>query len=600
MYHAFQDYESLYYLMDLHGDPVLAAVDGDMWSQLRQGKYMVGCHRALAKVYLAELIDAIEYMHTHGIVHRDLKPENVLLTASGHVLVIDFGTAKDLIETDLNGPEFVGTPDFMSPEAVSGTAGPKAMEEANQKGETGADHTADLWALGAVAFQLHTGQTPFWSPSQYLAFLKIKRGNLCRPWGIADDSAWDLIRVLMEVDPKKRLGADCFEVKGKLTKTIVKKEGGYDIIRQHPYFTCKSDYGDLPLDSDYKKKTPVPTLRDLCIRACAELARKDALDLDLCDDHPPGDGPSHDLLRLDARDHQCVMHHLDQLRVLSEPTIYRRFFDSPVGYRLDKIRKDARDFVGLTRMTDNHGRPPDPNENNPYAEGPAPMEPVQLVQITNPLLVKEINEGCDEKTRKQYIKLFKRCIANINRSRPKVVIAAGFIDMQCRKLLARINDSIPVVVIDGSAFFSFYHSGVQCLAVQSSNLEENPDSDQVRWLHEELEQSRMAKLHLFVFVDSDSRTLPLRILKMIARGRAHLISGLCSQAEDLSFETTITYAANEKVDDESIRSTDSIEDEMDENVSVVVGSQTNGLRCITVVDQETWHMEFKPIELELL
>ena len=57
---------------------------------------------------IAEIINALEFMHKKGIAHRDIKPENILLTASGHIKIIDFGTAKDLIQTDLNGPDFVG------------------------------------------------------------------------------------------------------------------------------------------------------------------------------------------------------------------------------------------------------------------------------------------------------------------------------------------------------------------------------------------------------------------------------------------------------------------------------------------------------------
>jgi len=114
MHAAFDDYEHIYYCMDLH------VTCGDLWSQLKHGtdKKMVGCHRSQAKHWLYQLVDALEHMHEHGIVHRDLKPENILLDSRNHVVVIDFGTAKDLVYTNLNGPEFVGTPDFMSPEAV--------------------------------------------------------------------------------------------------------------------------------------------------------------------------------------------------------------------------------------------------------------------------------------------------------------------------------------------------------------------------------------------------------------------------------------------------------------------------------------------------
>lgn len=585
MYHAFQDYNSLYYLMDLHMEC------GDLWSTIRLNEKMVGCHRSLSKVYLMEILDALEHIHSHGIVHRDLKPENVLLSKSGHVIIIDFGTAKDLVETDLNGPEFVGTPDFMSPEAVSGSSGPQTMADEQAKGDKGADHTADLWALGAIAFQLHTGMTPFWSPSQYLAFMKIKRCNLLRPQGIADDDAWDLIRELMQREPNKRLGADCFHVKGNLKKSIVKMEGGYNAIREHAYFSKKSNHADLPLSSDFRDHSPVPTLRDLCIRACAELVRQDANDLDLCDRHPPGDGSSHDMLRLDLRDRKAIMHLLERQLRLHEPMIYRRFFESPVGYRLDKIRQETRDYVGLTQMTDNMGQYPAQPEPDIHGHTVA-VDPIPIVQITNPLLNQEINENCSDEARKKYTKLFRKCIATINRTRPKVVVCCGFLDESCRKLLARVNDSIPVVAMDGSHFFTFWHSGACCLALQSSNVESH--SEQVTWLREVMEQSRMAKFPLFVFCDCDPKSLPPRIMKQLVRGRANIISGLSDHPD--SFDELMSYKANEVVDDVSIKSTDSIEDDGDEYTSRVLGCQENGLRTVTVHDRELWTLEFQAIE----
>jgi hypothetical protein len=373
-----------------------------------------------------------------------------------------------------------------------------------------------------------------------------------------------------------------------LTKSIVKKEGAYNNIREHAYFSKKSEHADLPVAKDFREYTPIPTLRDLCIRACANLVRQDANDLELCDRHPPGDGSSHDMLRLDARDRKAVMHLLERQKSLHLPMVYRRFFDSPVGYRLDKIRPDTRDYVGLTQMTDNMGQFPGPTEPDPYAEAVV-VEPISIVQISNPLLVKATNEGCSDETRKMYMKLFKKCIASINRSRPKLVICCGFLDDSCRKLLARINDSIPVVAMDGSQFFTVWHSGACCVALQSSNIDAK--SDQVLWLRELAEQSRMAKFQLFVFCDCDPRALPRRILKQLIRGRADVISGISEEPVD----EKMSYAANEMVDDVSIKSTDSVEDEVDEYSSKVVSTQENGLRTITIFDREKWTLEFAAI-----
>ena len=55
----------------------------------------------------------MEYIHSKCIIHRDIKPENFVFDKNGYIKVTDFGTAKDMVDEDLNGPAFVGTPEYM-------------------------------------------------------------------------------------------------------------------------------------------------------------------------------------------------------------------------------------------------------------------------------------------------------------------------------------------------------------------------------------------------------------------------------------------------------------------------------------------------------
>src|SRR6186713_1172096 len=97
-----------------------------------------------------EVADALGYAHAHGVIHRDVKPENILLHG-GHALVADFGIAlavqqaggQRMTQTGLS----LGTPQYMSPE--------QAM------GEKTVDHRADIYALGAVTYEMLTGDPPF-------------------------------------------------------------------------------------------------------------------------------------------------------------------------------------------------------------------------------------------------------------------------------------------------------------------------------------------------------------------------------------------------------------------------------------------------------
>jgi eukaryotic-like serine/threonine-protein kinase len=113
---------------------------------------------------------AIDYAHEHGIVHRDIKPENVMLTKDGSTLVADFGIARALDVPVADTGErltgrgmVVGTPQYMSPEQAAGerNVGPRA----------------DVYSLGAVAYEMMTGEPPFSGPTGQAVIAKMMSGE---------------------------------------------------------------------------------------------------------------------------------------------------------------------------------------------------------------------------------------------------------------------------------------------------------------------------------------------------------------------------------------------------------------------------------------
>jgi len=94
-----------------------------------------------------EVADALDYAHHRQVIHRDIKPDNVLLDASGHAVVTDFGIARAAAAARLTQEGMVvGTPQYMSPEQAAG-------EEV--------DGRSDVYALGVVLYEMLTGQAPF-------------------------------------------------------------------------------------------------------------------------------------------------------------------------------------------------------------------------------------------------------------------------------------------------------------------------------------------------------------------------------------------------------------------------------------------------------
>jgi len=196
---TFQDESALYYVYE-------HVPGGELWQRCMQPACPgaptplapVPMAPAIAARVLVQLVAALAAMHAQGIVHRDLKPENVMVAAeppdgSGTpsptsqpacplpdcdacaaftppgppaaalpwaVKVIDFATCKDCVAPRYNSrTEFIGTPDYMAPECLDNKAA---------AGGAPSDSRADLWALGAIAYQLLTGVPPFKSTSTFL------------------------------------------------------------------------------------------------------------------------------------------------------------------------------------------------------------------------------------------------------------------------------------------------------------------------------------------------------------------------------------------------------------------------------------------------
>ncbi|MGH7535126.1 MAG: protein kinase domain-containing protein, partial [Gemmatimonadales bacterium] len=110
---------------------------------------------------LRDVVDALTCAHEHGVVHRDIKPDNVLVSRH-HGLVTDFGVAKALSESTGRSAltsvgVALGTPAYMAPEQASA--------------DPNADHRVDIYAVGALAYEMLTGRPPFTgnSPQAILA-----------------------------------------------------------------------------------------------------------------------------------------------------------------------------------------------------------------------------------------------------------------------------------------------------------------------------------------------------------------------------------------------------------------------------------------------
>ncbi|XP_073213948.1 microtubule-associated serine/threonine-protein kinase 2 isoform X7 [Lepidochelys kempii] len=170
----------------------------------------------MARMYFAETVLALEYLHNYGIVHRDLKPDNLLITSMGHIKLTDFGLSKiglmslttNLYEGHIekDAREFLdkqvcGTPEYIAPEVIL---------------RQGYGKPVDWWAMGVILYEFLVGCVPFFGDTPEELFGQVISDEIAWPEG--DDAlppdAQDLTSKLLCQNPLERLGTgSAFEVK---------------------------------------------------------------------------------------------------------------------------------------------------------------------------------------------------------------------------------------------------------------------------------------------------------------------------------------------------------------------------------------------------
>ncbi|NXN79828.1 STK36 kinase, partial [Bombycilla garrulus] len=137
----------------------------------------------------AQLISALYYLHSHRILHRDMKPQNILLGKDGVVKLCDFGFARAMSIHTMVLTSIKGTPLYMSPELLE---------------EQPYDHTADLWSVGCILYELFVGTPPFYTNSIFQLVSLIIKDPVKFPMTMSPVFKSFLQGLLMK-DPHQRL-----------------------------------------------------------------------------------------------------------------------------------------------------------------------------------------------------------------------------------------------------------------------------------------------------------------------------------------------------------------------------------------------------------
>ncbi|OWZ33134.1 non-specific serine/threonine protein kinase [Cryptococcus neoformans c45] len=199
---SFQSKEKLYL--------VLAFINGgELFHHLqREGKF----NETRSRFYSAQLLLALEHLHSFNVIYRDLKPENILLDYAGNIALCDFGLCKLNMSNSDTTNTFCGTPEYLAPELLSGHGYTKCV---------------DWWTLGVLLYEMLTGLPPFYDENTNEMYRKILTEPLRFPDGVRSE-ARSLLTGLLNRDPRQRLGVN-----------------GAQDIKNHPFFAKHINFTKL-------------------------------------------------------------------------------------------------------------------------------------------------------------------------------------------------------------------------------------------------------------------------------------------------------------------------------------------------------------------
>ena len=215
LYCCFQDNEHLYFIMEF----------------IQGGELFFHLHRETrfddekTSFYIAELILALDFLHKNKVIYRDIKPENILLDVEGHIKLTDFGLSRMCCSKNEKVFTICGTPFYIAPEILE---------------NKGYNNSVDWWSLGCLMYEMLVGK-PLFNFNNINININEYKKPLQLSAGFSDE-AKDLITKLLDLDPKKRIGAG---------------PNGVEDLKKHPYFK-KIDWKELE-----NKNVKAPFVPDL-------------------------------------------------------------------------------------------------------------------------------------------------------------------------------------------------------------------------------------------------------------------------------------------------------------------------------------------------